>query len=185
VQLVEASWQQQQQQQQHTVQQHTVQQQQQQQERRAEQSWQQRQQQPPGLPWQQKLLQNLEGQSPFPFLQLPHAIMTTVASKLHREDAWQFAEVLESASPAAAAAVRSSIADWKLFGGMKRVSRHLDVPACVAQLAGLQQLTAQVHIRGTEQHRTGEPHHQAYVIFFLICLMLAAMLGAAWYVACV
>jgi hypothetical protein len=35
----------------------------------------------------QQLLQKLEGQPPFPFLQLPHSIMTAVASKLDRESA--------------------------------------------------------------------------------------------------
>jgi hypothetical protein len=121
------------------------------------------QQEPPGLSWPQHLLQKHEGQPPFPLLQLPHHLITAVASKLHREDAWEFAEVLERTSPAAAAAVRSSIVDWKLFAGTTTASRRLDVPAYVMQLAGLQQLTAQVHIKGTEQYRTGEAQHKAYV----------------------
>jgi hypothetical protein len=73
----------------------------------------------------QQLLQKLEGQPPFPFLQLPHAIMTAVASKLHREDAWKFAKLLQRAHPAAAAAVRSSIMNWQVFAGMKKASRQL------------------------------------------------------------
>jgi hypothetical protein len=120
----------------------------------------------------QQLLQKLEGQPPFPFLQLPHAIMTAVASKLHREDAWKFAKLLQRAHPAAAAAVRSSITNWQVFAGMKKASRQLDVPAYVTQLAALQQLSAQVHIRGTEQHRTGEPAAcgAKSLIYSLFCL---------------